>query len=39
MGLVGGLVGDGVGNGNGKLFANPFTLFGLEGVDRGTYIA
>ena len=30
--------GDGVGNGNGKLIANPFTMFGLDGVSTGNYI-
>jgi Amt family ammonium transporter len=30
--------GDGVGNANGKLIANPFTMFGLEGVGWGNYI-
>jgi len=30
--------GDGVGNGNGKLFANPFSMFGLSGVSHGNYI-
>jgi Amt family ammonium transporter len=30
--------GDGVGNANGKLIANPFTMFGLDGVSQGNYI-
>ena len=30
--------GDGVGNGNGKLIANPFTMFGLNGVTNSNYI-
>ncbi|GAB7004469.1 ammonium transporter [Nocardioides sp. AN3] len=30
--------GDGVGNGNGKLIANPFTMWGLDGVSWGSYI-
>src|SRR5918911_764382 len=30
--------GDGIGNGNGKLIANPFTMFGLDGVSQGNYI-
>jgi Amt family ammonium transporter len=30
--------GDGVGNGNGQLIANPFTMFGLDGVSPGSYI-
>jgi Amt family ammonium transporter len=30
--------GDGVGNGNGKLFANPFSMFGLDGVSHANYI-
>jgi Amt family ammonium transporter len=30
--------GDGVGNGNGKLIANPFTQWGLKGVSEGNYI-
>src|SRR6478735_4768867 len=30
--------GDGVGNGNGKLIANPFTMFGLDGVSNSNYI-
>ena len=30
--------GDGVGNSNGKLIANPFTMFGLDGVSWGSYI-
>src|ERR1700743_3693433 len=30
--------GDGVGNGNGKLIANPFSMWGLHGVSDGTYI-
>ncbi|MCW2749030.1 MAG: ammonium transporter, partial [Aeromicrobium sp.] len=30
--------GDGVGNGNGKLIANPFTQWGLDGVSQSNYI-
>jgi len=30
--------GDGVGNGDGKLFANPITMFGLHGVSPANYI-
>src|SRR3954447_20815593 len=30
--------GDGVGNLNGKLIANPFSMFGLHGVSHGNYI-
>src|SRR6201995_1322511 len=30
--------GDGVGNGNGKLIANPFHMFGLAHVSTGNYI-
>lgn len=30
--------GDGVGNANGDLIANPFTMFGLDGVSKGSYI-
>ena len=30
--------GDGVGNGNGKLIANPIKMFGLHGVSSGNYI-
>jgi Amt family ammonium transporter len=30
--------GDGVGNGDGKLFANPFTMWGLHGVSEANYI-
>jgi Amt family ammonium transporter len=30
--------GDGVGNGNGKLIADPFAMFGLDGVSKGNYI-
>jgi Amt family ammonium transporter len=30
--------GDGVGNGNGKLIANPFTMFGLDGVSGANFI-
>ena len=30
--------GDGVGNGNGDLIANPFSMFGLHGVSPGNYI-
>jgi Amt family ammonium transporter len=30
--------GDGAGNLNGKLIANPFTMFGLEGVSPANYI-
>ncbi len=30
--------GDGVGNGNGKLIANPFSMFGLHGVTSSNYI-
>src|SRR6478609_6979966 len=30
--------GDGVGNSNGKLIANPFTMFGLDGVSWGSYV-
>jgi Amt family ammonium transporter len=30
--------GDGVGNGNGKLIANPFSMWGLDGVSWGSYI-
>src|SRR3954462_9078030 len=30
--------GDGIGNGNGKLVANPFSMFGLSGVSHGNYI-
>jgi Amt family ammonium transporter len=30
--------GDGVGNGNGDLIANPFSMFGLHGVSQGNYI-
>ena len=30
--------GDGVGNGNGKLIANPFSMWGLDGVSWGNYI-
>jgi Amt family ammonium transporter len=30
--------GDGVGNSNGKLIANPFDMFGLDGVSKGNYI-
>ena len=30
--------GDGVGNANGKLIANPFDMFGLDGVSHGNYI-
>ena len=30
--------GDGVGNGNGKLIADPFTLFGLHNVHASNYI-
>jgi Amt family ammonium transporter len=30
--------GDGVGNGDGKLFANPLTMFGLHGVAPANYI-
>jgi Amt family ammonium transporter len=29
---------DGVGNGNGKLIANPFSMFGLDGVSASSYI-
>jgi len=29
---------DGLGNSNGKLIANPFTMFGLEGVSPANYI-
>src|SRR4249920_1753580 len=30
--------GDGVGNGDGKLFANPFSMFALDGVAPANYI-
>jgi len=30
--------GDGVGNGNGDLIANPFSMFGLHGVSSSNYI-
>jgi Amt family ammonium transporter len=30
--------GDGVGNNNGKLIANPFSMWGLHGVSPGSYI-
>jgi Amt family ammonium transporter len=30
--------GDGVGNADGKLFANPFTMWGLDGVSPANYI-
>jgi ammonium transporter, Amt family len=30
--------GDGVGNGNGDLIANPFHMFGLHGVGWGSYV-
>jgi ammonium transporter, Amt family len=30
--------GDGIGNGNGKLVANPFGMFGLSGVSHANYI-
>ena len=30
--------GDGVGNANGKLIANPFSMFGLSGVGHANYI-
>jgi len=30
--------GDGVGNGNGKLIANPFTMWGLDGVSQINFI-
>src|SRR4051794_17829981 len=30
--------GDGVGNGDGRLIANPFSRFGLAGVSHGNYI-
>jgi Amt family ammonium transporter len=30
--------GDGIGNSNGKLIANPFSMFGLDGVSKGNYI-
>jgi Amt family ammonium transporter len=30
--------GDGVGNGDGKLFANPLTMFALDGVSPANYI-
>jgi Amt family ammonium transporter len=30
--------GDGAGNGNGKLIANPFDMFGLDGVSHANYI-
>jgi len=30
--------GDGVGNGNGKLIANPFTMWGLDGITGGNHI-
>src|SRR4051794_28232273 len=30
--------GDGAGNGNGKLIANPFDMFGLDGVSHVNYI-
>jgi Amt family ammonium transporter len=30
--------GDGVGNADGKLFANPFTMWGLDGVSPASYI-
>jgi len=30
--------GDGVGNANGKFIANPFTMFGLDGVSHSNYI-
>ena len=30
--------GDGAGNGNGKLIANPFDMFGLDGVSNANYI-
>jgi Amt family ammonium transporter len=30
--------GDGAGNANGKLIANPFDMFGLEGVSHANYI-
>jgi Amt family ammonium transporter len=30
--------GDGIGNGDGKLFANPLTMFGLHGVTPSNYI-
>jgi Amt family ammonium transporter len=30
--------GDGVGNSNGKLIANPFSMWGLHGVHSGNYI-
>jgi len=29
---------DGLGNSNGKLFANPFTMWALKGVSHGNYI-
>jgi Amt family ammonium transporter len=29
---------DGLGNANGKLIANPFDMFGLDGVSKGNYI-
>jgi Amt family ammonium transporter len=29
---------DGAGNGNGKLIANPFSMWGLDGVSSGNYI-
>jgi ammonium transporter, Amt family len=31
--------GDGVGNGNGKLIANPFSMWGLDGVSWSSYVA
>src|SRR6476619_3442971 len=37
-GCADGWGGDGVGNGNGKLIANPFTMFGLDGVGHANYI-
>ena len=30
--------GDGLGNNNGKLIANPFSMWGLHGVSQGSYI-
>ena len=30
--------GDGAGNNNGKLIANPFSMFGLHGVTSGNYV-
>jgi ammonium transporter, Amt family len=30
--------GDGIGNGNGKLIANPFTMWGLDGVSQINFI-